>query len=321
MGTHHARIYKKMSNVALVGLGENDPVRAKDASQKFGMPVYSDYRFMLEKERPNVVSVTVSASLHEEITITALQSGAHVIVEKPIATTLKAAARMIATARQFKRRLLVGHIERFNPVIRKLKTELQLYDLGEVRKTISRRLGLFPARVQDVGVVLDTAIHDLDLIFFLTNQIPIEVYANTKHQLLNEHEDTLVANLYFEKGFTSFLDVNWTNVTKVREIIIQGNFGVFHADCITQKLVYYPKGKKLKELSVPYNNPLETELQSFINILNDENGIMIDPKDSFSALYLALALLESGKTASPKKIDFNADELINKLSANTPLAK
>lgn len=314
MGTYYSRIYKEMPNVKLVGMADTNINTAKDAAHQFGIPVYTDYRIMLEKERPNVVSVTTPASFHEEISIAALQSGAHVIVEKPMATTLKGAAGMIATARQLNRQLMVAHIERFSPVVQKLRSELQKYDACEIEKIISRRLGPFPERVQDVGVVLDTAIHDIDLIFFLTRQLPHEVVAEVKYELLKSHEDTLTAKLHFKKRFTADLDVNWINIKKKRETIIHGSFGIFHADHIAQKFTWYPSDKESVVFSTPYNNPLEIELKSFIHAINNERAVPVDPKESFLALYLALALFESAKTATPQKINFNADALINKLS-------
>lgn len=305
MGSHHARIYKKMTNLKLVGLGEKNEDAARAATQKFEVPVYSDYRILLEKERPQVVSVATPASLHEEITIAALRAGAHVIVEKPIAITLVGAARMIATAGQVNRKLMVGHIERFSPIVQKLKLELNCYDIGEIHKIISRRFAPCPARIQDVGLVLDTAIHDLDLIFFLTQQMPSEIYADVKYQLHHSHEDTLLATLNYEKGFSSILDINWINTKKTRETIIQGDFGIFHADNITQKLIFYPRGKKAVTYLIRRSDPLELELQFFIGALQEEKLITIDPIESFSALYLALKLLESGKTAMPQKVDSN----------------
>jgi UDP-N-acetylglucosamine 3-dehydrogenase len=305
MGSHHARIYKKMRNLKLVGLGEKNEDTARAATQKFEVPVYSDYRTMLEKERPQVVSVATPASQHEEITIAALQAGAHVIVEKPIAITLEGAARMIATARQVNRKLMVGHIERFSPIMQKLKVELNYFNLGSIHKIISRRFAPYPARIQDVGLVLDTAIHDLDLIFFLTQQLPAEISADVKYQLHHAHEDTLLASLDYEKGFSCILDINWINARKTRETIIQGDFGIFHADNITQNLTFYPRGKGAVEYSIRHSDPLELELQFFIDSLKEGKVITIDPIESFSALYLALKLLESGKTGMSQKIDAN----------------
>lgn len=305
MGSHHARIYKKMTTLKLVGLGEKNGDAARAATQKFEVPVYSDYRTLLEKERPQVVSVTTPASQHEEITVAALRAGAHVIVEKPIAITMEGAARMIATARQVNRKLMVGHIERFSPIVQKLKLELNCYDTGEIRKIISRRFAPYPARIQDVGLILDTAIHDLDLIFFLTQQMPSEIYADVKYQLHHRYEDTLLASLDYEKGFSSILDINWINTKKTRETIIQGDFGIFHADNITQKLFFYPKGKNVVTYPIRHSDPLELELQFFIESLKEEKLITIDPIESLSALYLALKLIESGKTAMPQKVDPN----------------
>jgi UDP-N-acetylglucosamine 3-dehydrogenase len=312
MGSHHARIYGEIAAVKLIGLAEIDPLKAKMVSENFGVFAYTDYQKMLEVLHPQVVSVCVPASQHEEVTIACLEAGAHVIVEKPIATTLEAAARMIVCARRLGRQLMVGHIERFNPIIQVLKNEIDGPRLGKLHQIICRRSAPFPSRVQDVGVVLDSAIHDLDVISFLGHQTPVQVFAEIDHHLHGQHEDTLFSILYYENNFKVLLDVNWLAPIRTREIMIYADHGLLHADTINQTLFFHGNEGITTLLPLPRYDPLKFELQSFLRTVEGETSLEISIQESFSALYLALAIFESGREHQMKHISLTTDSLMEK---------
>jgi UDP-N-acetylglucosamine 3-dehydrogenase len=314
MGSHHARIYGEIASAKLVGLAEIDPDRAKKASRDFGVFAYLDYREMLESVRPQVVSICVPAYLHEELTIACLEAGADVILEKPIATTLEAGARMIVCARRLGRQLMVGHIERFNPIIQILKKEIQGPRLGKLHQIVCRRSAPFPSRVKDVGIVLDTAIHDLDVISFLSGRMPMQVFAETDHYLHGEHEDTLLAVLYYKNNFRALLDVNWLTPIKTRAILVYAENGLLHADTVAQTLFFYGRDQSITLLPVSHHDPLRSELQSFLQAVEHKTLLEVPIQDSFSALYLAQAVLESGRDHQMKDISFTAEPLIENLT-------
>jgi predicted dehydrogenase len=130
-------------------------------ANRFGVRGYLNYMELLEKERPEAVSIAVPTALHEEVALAALEAGAHILVEKPIAATVEEGRRLIERANVLNRSLMVGHIVRFNPAIQALKQRLLAGDLGRIFQIICRRVGPFPARIRDVGVVVDLAPHDL----------------------------------------------------------------------------------------------------------------------------------------------------------------
>ena len=313
MGFNHARVYAELSGVELVGVSDENSERAKLVAGKFGSQTFTDYRELLEKIKPEVVSVTVPTSLHEAVATDTLQSGAHVLVEKPIAATLEEGERLIAFAKKMDRQLMVGHIIRFNPAMRALKDQLDAGKLGNIIQIFCRRAGPFPARIRDVGVVVDLAPHDLDIMRFLTGLEPLRVYAETERHINTENEDLLFAILRFPQGITGALEINWLTPTKLRETLVLGERGMFRVDDLLQDLYFYENSlasadlysqlKTIKGVSegsmmrfaLNRVEPLKAELEAFIHCVRDNKPVPISGEDGLAALRLALALVESGQ--------------------------
>lgn len=314
MGVHHARIYSELPDVKLVAVADTDPQRARAVAARYGARPYIDYRRMLEKERPDAVSVAVPTALHESVGLDALEAGAHVLIEKPIAATLEGARRLIDRARQLGRQLMVGHVVRFNPAIQALKRKLEAGELGRVFQIFCRRIGPFPTRIRDVGVVIDLAPHDLDVMRFLLGSEPTRIYAETEQRIHTEHEDLLWGVLRFPEGVVGVLELNWLTPVKVRETIVLGERGMFRVDDLNQDLYFYENGQAadlpwpalqtLRGVSegcmirhpIQRYEPLKAELEAFIGALKDGRPVPVSGEDGLAALRLALALVESGKT-------------------------
>jgi predicted dehydrogenase len=314
MGRNHARVYSELPEAQLVAVSDVNPQAAQDAAEKYGARAYADYREMLAKESPEAVSIAVPTAMHEEMTLAALESGAHVLVEKPIAATLEEGQHLIERAQALGKQLMVGHIVRFNPAIQALKQKLQERTLGRMFQIICRRAGPFPARVRDVGVVIDLAPHDIDIMRFLTGLEPLRVYAETERRIHTEHEDLLLGLLRFPDGVTGSLEINWLTPTKVREVLVLGERGLFRVDDLTQDLYFYenalvkdiqwPALETLKGVSegsmtrfaFQRYEPLKAELQAFLRAVQDGTPVPVSGEDGLAALRLALALVESGKT-------------------------
>jgi len=200
MGKNHARVYSELPEAKLVAVADADSKTVESVAAKYGLHAYADYREMLEKEKPQAVSVAVPTALHERVGIEALEAGAHVLIEKPIAATLEEGQRLIERARALGRQLMVGHIVRFNPAMQALKQKLINGELGRIFQIFCRRAGPFPARIRDVGVVVDLAPHDVDVMRFLTGSTPNRVYAETEWRIHTEHEDLVWGLLRFPDG-------------------------------------------------------------------------------------------------------------------------
>jgi UDP-N-acetylglucosamine 3-dehydrogenase len=314
MGKNHARVYSEIPEANLIAISDADHDIASSVGERMRIPYYTDYREMLVHEKPDAVSIAVPTQIHSEIALAAMESGAHILIEKPIASTVEEGMEIIATASRLKRNLMIGHIVRFNPAIQALKQKLQSGDLGRIFQIICRRVGPFPTRIQDVGVVIDLAPHDLDLMRFLTGSDPIRLYAETQRRLHTEHEDLLLAVLRFSDGITGMLEINWLTPTKVREVVVLGERGMFRVDDLTQDLYFYenslsqqvswPALQTIKgvgegpmtRFAIQRYEPLKAELQSFINSIKNNSPVSVTGEDGLSALRLAQALVNGAST-------------------------
>lgn len=314
MGSNHLRVYTELDGLEVVGASDVSPERLSIAKDRFGVRTYTDYRELFEKEKPEAVSITVPTSDHGDVASFALESGAHLLVEKPIAATVEEGRRIIDLAKSCNRQLMVGHIIRFNPAIQSLKQRLMNGDLGNIFQIFCRRIGPFPARIRDVGVVVDLAPHDVDIMRFLTGLDPVRVYAETEQRIHTEHEDLMFGLLRFPGKLTGSLELNWLTPKKIRETLVIGEKGLFHVDDLTQDLYFYENAQASGDLWSPLKalrgvsegsmtrfelqrqEPLKAELHAFTQAVKNETPVPVSGEDGLEALRLSLALVESGKT-------------------------
>jgi len=314
MGSNHARIYSELADSMLVAVCDSNPGVVAGVADRYHIPAFTDFKEMLSLAKPEAVSIVVPTALHGEVAEACLTAGAHVLVEKPIAATIAQGEQMIRTALRCQRKLMVGHVVRFNPAIQQLKRSLQNGDLGRIYQVVCRRVGPFPARVRDVGVVIDLASHDLDLMRFLTEKEPIRVFAETEQRIHTDHEDLLLALLRFPDGMSGCLEINWLTPTKVREVLVLGERGMFKVDDLTQDLYFFenasageafwPALQTLRGVSegsmvrfaLQRYEPLKAELQAFVHAVRQDEPVPVSGEDGLEALRLALALVESGRS-------------------------
>jgi predicted dehydrogenase len=309
MGRHHARTYADLDDADLVAVADLHPEALRSAVPAFGGRSYEDYREMLAVERPQAVSICVPASLHEEVTLAALSAGAGVIVEKPIALSLPAARRMIGCARKNQRPLMVGHIERFNPAIQRLRAELQAGRVGPIRRIVCRRMGPRPDRIRDVGVVLDLALHDLDLVSFLVEQPPNRLFAEIRIAPLVEHEDCLRAILHYPVGCTARLEASWLSPRPFREAHVYGELGLLSADTLTQQMRFRPHDGSEILMPVVHADPLTAQLQAFLIAVRDGTPVPVSGEHGALALAQASALFQSAAAHEIREFRWDARSL------------
>jgi predicted dehydrogenase len=196
----------------------------------------------------------------------------------------------------------VGHIERFNPAIRELRRRLAAGELGRVHEVNATRLGPFPARIRDVGVVVDLAPHDLDVMRFLLGSDPVRIYAETERRIHTEHEDLFVGVIKFANGAVGVLDINWLTPTKKRTLSITGERGMYVADYITQDLVFHAnpadasvaEGEVVRRL-VARREPLAAELEAFSDAVRAGGPPPVEPREALVALLLARAMVAAAE--------------------------
>lgn len=314
MGRHHARVLSELPNVELVAVADVSQAQVDEISKAHNVPGFTDIDAMLENQQLDMVSIVVPTSLHHEVSIKAMRLGINVLCEKPIASTVELAHEMIRVSRDEGVRLMIGHIERFNPAILELKKRLD--QAGEIYQVTSRRLGPFPDRIRDVGVVVDLASHDIDAMNFLLESPAELVFAQTAQRIHATNEDMVYGTIRFENGVIGGLDVNWLTSTKVRELMVVGSRGTFVADYLTQDLAFYANGavesnwKDLPDLqriaigeSVGYEfekvEPLRTEISSFVDAIVNDTAVPAPPEGAANALAIALSLIESASGSVP----------------------
>ena len=314
MGRNHARVYNELPEAELLAVSDANERAAHSVGNQFSVRAYSNYGELLEKEKPDAVSIAVPTALHEEVAMAALDVGAHILLEKPIAARIDEGLRIIEKAEQTNRVLMIGHIVRFNPAIQALKDKLQAGELGQIFQIFCRRAGPFPARIQDVGVVIDLAPHDVDIMRFITGKNPTRLYAETERRIHTDHEDLLFGMLHFPDRITGALEINWLTPTKVREVLVLGERGMFRVDDLTQDLYFFENAQavgvnwstlatlkgvsegSMTRFALPRYEPLKAELQAFLKAVNGETQTAVTGEDGLAALRLALALVESGRT-------------------------
>ncbi len=312
IGRNHARLYNEIENAELVAVADNDPATAARVAAQLHTKHYGDYREMLAAERLDAVSVCVPTMLHHQVALDCLAAGLNVLVEKPIAATVAQGGEMIAAAAQAGVKFTVGHIERFNPAIIELKRRLDEGEIGRVFQVHARRLGPFPARIRDVGVVIDLAIHDVDIMRYLVGSEVQRVYAETAQNLNTAHEDLLSGLLRFANGTIGVLDINWLTPTKIRELMVTGEKGMFLASYLTQDLYFYENDYinaqwdtisniagvsegKMVRLRIDRKEPLRVELESFLRCIAEDTPPVVSGADGLAALDVVQKIVDAGE--------------------------
>jgi predicted dehydrogenase len=309
MGRNHARILEELDAAELVAVCDPSE-EAMDWAATRRLKGYRSYQELFEGEKLDAVTVAVPTRFHLEVGLAALERGLHVLMEKPIAVDLDEARKLVSTAEQRGAVLAVGHVERFNPAVRELKRRLDAGDLGRIFQVHSRRQGPFPARVRDVGAVIDLATHDLDVMRYLLGVEVVRLYAETEQRIHTEHEDMLNGLLRFENGVVGVVQVNWLTPTKIRELSVLGERGMLQLNYITQDLVFYENSfvstehppalltgvseGKLVRHKVDRSEPLRVELESFLASVAGKTPPEVGGEDGLRALALALDLVRSG---------------------------
>jgi predicted dehydrogenase len=293
MGKHHVRIYSEMPDVELVGISDINKNKSMEIGEKFGTKFYDDYRELLKQDL-DAVSIAVPTTLHKKVAIDAFDAGLNVLVEKPISDTVRNATAMIKKAEKENLKLMVGHIERFNPIIDVIKKTAEPSDVISIDIT---RVGPLPPRVKDVGVLIDLGVHDIDLIRYLSASEFKDVYALVTSSLAHL-DDTAIMIFKMENGILAHITTNWLTPFKVREIRISTAQKFITGDFMTQKVVEYSKYKEdasyvVKDLFVPYGEPLRLELEAFIRCIKNDTDAPVTGYDGLIALEVALMGLKS----------------------------
>ena len=302
MGYNHARVYYKLEEANLVAVSDVSERTLNKVAKKYDAKGFTDYEDLLKDPEIEVVSVCVPTIFHHDVVMEAIKHGKHVLVEKPIAFTLKEAEDMIAAAKEAGVILATGHVERFNPAVQKAKELIDNDVIGDIVSASAKRVGPFPPRIKDVGVTIDLAIHDLDVMNYLFDEDVIQVYG-TMNSILEkcEFEDHAEIMINFKNESTGILEVNWLTPYKRRQIEITGTDGIISVDYIEQSIDVY--GKFAQDIDIKHEEPLKEELRSFLNAVVNGTEPEITGEDGLKALKMVIAATKSSREHKPISFD------------------
>ena len=293
LGQHHARVYTELLGTHLVGVVDQNESRASAIGENLGVPWFTDIDEFIARARPDAVSVVVPTSGHFEIARKALTNGIHVLIEKPVTTTVSEAEILLRMAADLDLVLQVGHIERFNSAVQYISKIIH-----EPLFLQSRRLGPYSSRISDVGVVLDLMIHDIDIILSLVRS-EISAISATGRCLRSDHEDIASAQISFENGSMAHILVSRVSERRLRQLEFMEPERYVTIDYETQdvsinRCVRQNNGlvEVIEHPVFPKSEPLKLELQHFVTCVREGKQPLVGITDGKRALEVAVSVLK-----------------------------
>ena len=292
-GENQVRVLRQSPKCNLIGICDSNRERAKQVGSKFSVPWYTDMQEFLGIPEIEAVTVATPTHTHFQVGMQILEAGKNLLVEKPMTGDQEQARTLVGMASKTGLKLMVGFIERFNPGVRFVKKLLSQRAAGQVIIATGRRVARWPVRIGDVGVIKDTAIHDIDIMRFLLEDKVSVVYAQTG-SLKHSFEDYAEIMLRFSRGVTGFLDANWLTPRKVRTLIITGSEATINLDYITQEITV-ESSKMMNKPYIRWDEPLRLELEYFMKAVSDDLEPVPSGKDAIEAIRVCDTALKSGK--------------------------
>jgi predicted dehydrogenase len=309
MGRNHLRVLSSRPDTQLVAVADPVGDALEAAAAQSGAQPFAEPGAMVAEAELDALVIAAPTTAHVPLALAAIDRGIAVLVEKPLAATVEEGMRIVAAARERGVPVQVGHVERFNPAVLELGRLLADGWLSSIYAIASRRAGPFPARIRDVGVTVDLATHDVDILSWIAGERPSRVYAETAQRIHADHEDLLFGLLHFPSGATGMLDVNWLTPAKRRQLVVVGEEGMFELDYLTQRLTftratdttnprlikgYAPTFEgEVIELPVESSEPLAAEIDAFVGVVRNGGRPVIDAEDGLWAVAVAISLLDA----------------------------
>lgn len=309
MGQNHVKILSSLPEVNLVAVCDLDKQKTKKLAKQYKIKEYSSYPTLLKKERLDAVSICLPTTLHYKAAIKCVSSKAAIFLEKPICATALQAKKLNILVRENNIPLMVGQIERFNPVVNEIKRRISSGELGNVIKIHAQRFSPMALVGQEVSVIVDLATHDIDVMNYLLDDYPVRIFAQTESKF-HEKEDMVSAILRFRKGTIGVVEASWMHPTKTRNLTVVGENGVYQANYLTQELFFYRQNRQLLNNNIdPFymaskvdvvkiafqsKEPLFLELDAFVYAVRNKLKMPISAQDGLLALEIAEKIVESG---------------------------
>ncbi len=310
MGQNHVRVLSSIANVNVAAICDKDPIKIASISKQYKIKPYKSYLKLINSETLNAIFICLPTSLHFQAASIAVKNNIPLFIEKPICSNINEASKLVKLIKIHKTPVMVGHIERFNPVVNEIKQRIKYGELGKIIKIHTQRFSPPPGRNHDVSAITDLATHDVDIIRYLIEDEPIRIYSEAQK---NQHdkEDLMISILRYRNGIIGVIEVSWLHPNKTRSITVVGENGMYEANYLTQELFFY-KGKEKKvakpsdiilnqnwadviKIAFESKEPLQIELKEFINALNNKSKMPITEQDGFAALKMTQKFYESAR--------------------------
>jgi predicted dehydrogenase len=292
MGSNHARVLAELPGVTLVGIVDPDSKQAEFVGRALGCATYSELAPLLDAG-VDAVSVAAPTHLHREIALACAARGVHIMVEKPIAPSVDEGRDIIAATRRAGVTLMIGHVERFNPAVQAIKDALRDEDILSIGIT---RVGPFPPRMSNVGVIIDLAVHDIDLISWFTGSEIIDVQAQMT-SVKAEREDIALLQFRTASGVLAHVNTNWLTPFKARTVHVATRRKYISGDLLTRQVTecfgFQPDGSySMRHLSVGHAEPLRAELTGFVNAVRSGSRPPVTGEEGIASLEIAIRCLD-----------------------------
>jgi predicted dehydrogenase len=298
MGSNHARVLAGFAGVQLVGVADPDRSQTEYVAQALGCAGVSSAGALLDLGL-DAVTIAAPTHLHHEIALACIARGIHVLVEKPIASTVEEGNDIVAAARRAGVTLMVGHVERFNPAVEAIKAAIRGEDILSIGIT---RVGPFPPRMSNVGVVIDLAVHDIDLIRWFTDSDITEVQPQLSSAVA-EREDIALLQFRTASGVLAHINTNWLTPFKARNVTVATRGKYVMGDLLTRQVTecfgFQPDGSySMRHLSVGHAEPLRAELTAFIEAVRNGTQPPVTGEQGVASLEIAIRCLDERTTAT-----------------------
>jgi predicted dehydrogenase len=291
MGSNHARVLAELPGVVLAGVADADRKQAHSVGSTLGCPALGSIGELLDRG-VDAVSIAAPTHLHRDIALTCIARGVHVLVEKPIASTVAEGEDIITAARRAGLTLMIGHVERFNPAVQAIADAIRNEDILSIAIT---RVGPFPPRMSNVGVVIDLAVHDIDLICWFTRSKIVEVQPQLSNAVA-EREDIALLQFRTASGVLAHINTNWLTPFKARTVHVATKRKYVIGDLLTRQVTecygFQPDGSySMRHLSVGHAEPLRAELMAFVNAIRGGVPPPVTGEDGVASLAVAIQCL------------------------------
>jgi UDP-N-acetylglucosamine 3-dehydrogenase len=296
MGSNHARVLAGLPEVTLVGIVDPLAEHRTRAIALVGCRAFATLEELLA-EGVDAVTIAAPTHLHHEIALACIARNIHILVEKPVASTVEEGNDIVAAARQAGVTLMVGHVERFNPAVAAIKQAISGEDILSIGIT---RVGPFPPRMSNVGVVIDLAVHDIDLIRWFTESEIVDVQPQLSSAVA-EREDIALLQFRTASGVLAHINTNWLTPFKARSVTVATRGKYVMGDLLTRQVTecfgFKPDGSySMRHLPVGHDEPLRAELIAFLDAVRTGKEPAVSGNEGVASLEIAIKCLEAPAT-------------------------